>query len=144
MVRHVCLVTLCAAAAPVLSANPELLGYEQGIEDPESESEALRLSDLALDFDVVGALADVTVTARFANPSDETLEGRFNFELPAGAVVTGYALDIEGALIEGVLVEPLRTRRPMRRRCARASIPVSPRCHVPMCSRRGFFPFRRG
>ena len=110
-VRHICLVFACAASVPTFAANPELLGYEQGIEDPESESQALKLSDLALDFDVVGALADVTLTARFANPTDEALEGRFNFELPAGAVVTGYALDIGGALVEGVLVDPLKARR---------------------------------
>ncbi|HRI18982.1 MAG TPA: VIT domain-containing protein, partial [Burkholderiaceae bacterium] len=33
------------------------------------------------------------------------------FDLPAGAVVTGYALDIDGTLVDGVLVEPLKARR---------------------------------
>jgi hypothetical protein len=110
--RSVGLAMLCTAAPTlVLAANPELLGYEQGIEDPESESQALKLADLELDFDVVGALADVTLTARFANPIDETLEGRFNFELPTGALVTGYALDIDGVLTDGVLVDQLKARR---------------------------------
>ncbi len=110
--RILCLVMLCGGSAtPMLAANPQLLAYEQGIDDPESESEALRLADLALDFDVVGALADVTLTARFANPSDETLEGLFSFELPEDAVVTGYALDIDGLLMDGVLVDQLKAQR---------------------------------
>jgi hypothetical protein len=102
---------LAACSACVQAANPELLAYEQGIEDPETASQELRLSDLALDFDVVGALVDVTLTTRFANPSSETLEGRFNFELPEGAVITGYALDIDGQLLDGVLVDHLKARR---------------------------------
>ena len=111
-IRILCLVMLFGGPAMLAqAANPQLLAYEQGIEDPESESEALRLADLALDFDVVGALADVTLTARFANPSDETLEGLFTFELPEGAVVTGYALDIDGLLLDGVLVDQLKAQR---------------------------------
>jgi hypothetical protein len=111
-VRDLCLLMLSALPASLaLAANPELLAYEQGIEDPGQRSEALRLSDLSLELDVVGALADVTLTARFANPSDETLEGIFNFELPDGAVVTGYALDIEGRMVDGVLVEALKAQR---------------------------------
>jgi hypothetical protein len=111
MTRILCLVFLAGYSACLQAANPELLAYEQGIEDPETASEELRLSDLALDFDVVGALVDVTLTTRFANPSSETLEGRFNFELPEGAVITGYALDIDGQLLDGVLVDHLKARR---------------------------------
>ena len=51
---------------------------------------------LRADYDVAVNPTDVTLTARFANPSSDTLEGLFSFELPEGAVVTGYALDIEG------------------------------------------------
>ncbi len=111
MTKILCLAFLAGYSACLQAANPELLAYEQGIEDPETASEELRLSDLALDFDVVGALVDVTVTTRFANPSSETLEGRFNFELPEGAVITGYALDIDGQLLDGVLVDHLKARR---------------------------------
>ena len=115
MTRILCLAFLAGYSASLQAANPELLAYEQGIEDPETASEELRLSDLALDFDVVGALVDVTVTTRFANPSSETLEGRFNFELPEGAVITGYALDIDGQLLDGVLVDHLKARRTFAR-----------------------------
>src|SRR5690349_7817638 len=105
MKRILGLALLAGCSACLQAANPELLAYEQGIEDPEAASQALRLSDLALDFDVVGALVDVTLTTRFANPSSDTLEGRFKFALPEGAVMTGYALDIDGQLLDGVLVD---------------------------------------
>jgi vault protein inter-alpha-trypsin-like protein len=101
-----------ASTAPAsASANPELVAREQGIDDPERQSEALRLASVLLDIDVVGALAEITLTARFQNPGDDTLEGDFSFELPAGAVVTGYALDIEDRMLDGVLVDPLKAER---------------------------------
>jgi hypothetical protein len=101
----------CALCAPAFAANPSLDAYEQGIEDPLRHSKSLSVAELRLDLDVVGTLVDGTLTAKFFNPTSDMLEGRFAFEMPAGAVVTGYALDIDGALIDGVLVEPLKARR---------------------------------
>ena len=98
-------------AATALAANPVLVAREQGVDATEAKSEELQLAELTLELDVVGALVDATLTARFSNPSDEILEGEFTFELPDGAVVTGYALDIEEQMIDGVLVEPLRATR---------------------------------
>src|SRR5689334_24574476 len=93
------------------AANPALLAHERGIDDPSTQRQALRLESLALQVELVGALSETTLTARFVNPSDETLEGDFTFQLPEGAVVTGYALDIEGRLVDGVLVDPLKAER---------------------------------
>jgi hypothetical protein len=95
----------------VSAANPQLLAREQGIEDENYRSQALRIADLKVEVDQAGGLADFTITARFMNPSDDDLEGEFSFELPHGAVVTGYALDIEGHLVDGVLVDPLKAER---------------------------------
>ncbi len=110
-IRAAFVLLLCALGAPVFAANPSLQAYQQGIQDPLKHSKALALAELTLDLEVVGTLADGTLTARFYNPSPDLLEGRFAFELPAGAVVTGYALDVGGALVDGVLVEPLKARR---------------------------------
>lgn len=101
----------CAVCAPAFAANPSLDAYEQGIEDPLKHSKSLSIAELKVDLDVVGTLVDGTLTARFFNPTGDMLEGRFGFEMPAGAVVTGYALDIDGVLVDGVLVEPLKARR---------------------------------
>ena len=97
--------------APAGAANPALMAYERGIDDPEKHSEALQIATLDLRVDVVGTIADVTLTAKFANPGDDELEGRFSLDLPPGAVVTGYALDVADTLIEGVLLDPLKARR---------------------------------
>jgi vault protein inter-alpha-trypsin-like protein len=101
----------CASCAPAFAANPSIEAYERGIEDPLNHRKALSIAELRLDLDVVGSLVDGTLTAKFFNPTGDMLEGRFAFEMPAGAVVTGYALDIEGTLVDGVLVEPLKARR---------------------------------
>jgi hypothetical protein len=105
-------IVACLAMTPAApAANPTLDAHEQGIDDPAKHSKALRLGSLALDVDVVGAIAEFTVTARFENPSAATLEGEFTFQLPDGAAVTGYALDVGERMIDGVLVEPLKAER---------------------------------
>lgn len=105
---------LALALLPVAAAwpaNPELTAQVQGIDDESKQSTALRLASLEFEIDIAGALADITMTARFANPSEDILEGEFAFDLPESAVVTGYALDIEGRLLDGVLVEELKATR---------------------------------
>ena len=62
------------------AANPALLAHERGIDDPSRQSKALRLESLGLQVELAGALSETTLTARFANPSDDTLEGDFTFE----------------------------------------------------------------
>ena len=51
-----------AAAWP---ANPELSAQVQGIDDESKRSSALRLANLEFEIDIAGALADITMTARF-------------------------------------------------------------------------------
>jgi len=45
-----------------------------------------------------------------ANRSDRVLEGDLYFPLPQGATVSGYALDIEGKMVDGVAVEKHKGR----------------------------------
>jgi hypothetical protein len=114
-----CKTALLAAlmlGAQAWGANPTLDAYERGIDDPSRHSKTLRLANLDLDVDLAGAIVETTLTARFENASDELLEGRFSFELPEGAVVTGYALDVAGAMIDGVLVDPLKAKREYQQR----------------------------
>jgi hypothetical protein len=101
----------CVMAGHASAANPALMAYERGIADPGKHSDALQIATLEVRIDVVGTIADTTVTAKFVNPGDDVLEGRFTLDLPTGAVVTGYALDVDEALIDGVLVDPLKARR---------------------------------
>lgn len=66
----------------------------------------------SVDVDVVirGLLAQTTMTMTFRNPHLRVLEGQLLFPLPEGSTVSGYALDVEGQLVEGVVVEKHQAR----------------------------------
>ncbi len=59
---------------------------------------------------VDGLHAVVETTLVFHNPNARDLEGELVFPLPDGAAVCGYALDIGGALVDGVIVTKERAR----------------------------------
>ena len=90
--------------------NPSLSGREGGIEDDEATRVELTLRTLDVDVRVVGAIAQVTVDAQFGNEQNLSSEGVLTLALPDGAVVTGYALDVNGALLDGVLVPTPKAR----------------------------------
>jgi hypothetical protein len=48
---------------------------------------------------------------RFYNPNDRVLEGNLSFPLPDNAVVCGYALDVEGQMVDGVVTPKQEARR---------------------------------
>ena len=54
--------------------------------------------------------AKVDFTLVFRNSSSQQLEGEFTMPLPPGAVVTGYALDVNGVMREGVAVPREKAR----------------------------------
>jgi len=98
-----------ASAEETPAANPSLIAHVRGVDDA-AHVRALGLDRFALDVRLRGSVAETTITATFANPLSDILEGDFRFQLPAGAVVTGYALDIGGKLVDGVLVDRPRAR----------------------------------
>src|SRR5262245_55828709 len=81
--------------------NPILSAQINGVDD-ENQRVKLPLADLKIDVHVVGAIARTTIHATFTNPTEQWTEGTLALALPEEAVVTGYALDIEGRMIEGV------------------------------------------
>src|SRR6476620_223613 len=52
------------------------------------------------------------MTFVIAAPSGTTapIEGRLHIDLPAGAIVTGYALDVNGGLVDGSLIDQSEAR----------------------------------
>lgn len=60
---------------------------------------------------VTGMFAETTQTLTFRNPNRRVLEGMLTFPLPDGAVVCGYAIDLDGALVDGVIVAKQEARR---------------------------------
>ncbi|HEX8262576.1 MAG TPA: VIT domain-containing protein [Allosphingosinicella sp.] len=111
------LALLCAGpAAAAEPANPHLSALVRGVDDDENRRETLRIGKLDISVHIHGGIADTILTARFVNPGEESLEADFGLALPAGSVVTGYALDIEGEMIEGVLLDQRKARRAYQER----------------------------
>ena len=76
---------------------------------PEALAPA-KLTAMDVSARIVGLNAEVTTTLTFFNPNKRVLEGDLEFPLPDGAGVTGYALDIKGRMVDGVIVKKEKAR----------------------------------
>lgn len=72
---------------------------------------SIALQELNVNVEVVGNVATTTFDMIFYNSSNRTLEGEFEFPLGEGQTVSRYALDIDGTLREGVVVEKEKGRK---------------------------------
>jgi len=77
---------------------------------PQAEK-AVELQSLDIRVVVSGLYAETTQIMRFYNPNTRDLEGTLTFPLPDDAVVCGYTLDVEGKMIDGVVVPKQEARR---------------------------------
>src|SRR3954465_1704617 len=92
------LLTACATPPPTLvghAMNPATKGYLRGVQDETHEIE-LVTRNLDVDVALRGAIAETEMTFLVAAPVGITapVEGRLHVDLPPGAIVTGYALDV--------------------------------------------------
>ena len=71
----------------------------------------MHLTNLKIDIKVVGQVAVTTLDMTFYNPNSRVMEGEFIFPLGEGQSVSRFALDINGALREGVVVEKEKGRK---------------------------------
>lgn len=83
---------------------PRLVISKPGKEQPVSISKA------EIEARLNGILAETTVTLTFRNPNGRVLEGELYYPLPEGATLQGYALDINGNLVDGVPVPKVKAR----------------------------------
>ena len=90
---------------PAESTRSPLLASEDGKSIP-----GVRLATADLHAVVRGNLAQATMTLTFANDKPQVLGGNVTFPLPGGATVTGYGLDVNGNMVDGVAVEKERAR----------------------------------
>lgn len=65
----------------------------------------LPLESVDVNADISGLIAGVEVTQGFRNPFDVTLEATYVFPLPDRAAVTGFRMEADDRVIEGVLKE---------------------------------------
>ncbi|MDB5208214.1 MAG: Protein of unknown function precursor, partial [Flavisolibacter sp.] len=70
----------------------------------------LKISKLAVDIKVTGNISVTTFDITFYNGLDKILEGELDFPLADGQTIVRYALDINGRLREGVVVEKAKAR----------------------------------
>ena len=103
------ILTLLVPSALAQTGSPALTARVQGI-DSEAARRKLRLETLDLRVRLHGTIAETTLTAKFGNPDQQILEGDFTLMMPPGSVVTGYALDVNGRMVEGVLIDQRQGR----------------------------------
>ena len=100
---------LAPSGALAQGASPSLTARVAGV-DSEAAARKLRIETLDVRVRIRGTIAETTITARFVNPGGDNLEGDFTLAMPAGSVVTGYALDIGDRMIDGALVDQRQGR----------------------------------
>ncbi|MCU0780048.1 MAG: hypothetical protein MUF04_02975 [Akkermansiaceae bacterium] len=71
-------------------------------------AEAFPLTSVQVTVRLLAEVAETELEIAFSNPQDRQREAEFILPLPAGAVVNGYALDIDGKLRPAVAVEKAR------------------------------------
>ncbi len=71
----------------------------------------LTLSRVDIDVKIFGYIAETEMTMTFGNPNNRVMAGDLYFPLPEGATVSGYALDINGIMVDGVVVERQKARQ---------------------------------
>ena len=77
----------------------------------EDNAKPMQLQDLLIDILVVGQTAVTTMEMTFYNPNSRVMEGEFEFPLSDGQQVSRFALDIDGKLREGVVVDKALGRK---------------------------------
>jgi Flp pilus assembly protein TadD len=79
------------------------------LSDPDGQE--LILEELSIRSAVHGMLSLTEMEMRFRNPQNKVAEGRFNCVLPVGATISRFAKEVNGALMEGEVVERLRANQ---------------------------------
>ena len=107
--RKTVFVLLMVALCSKLSAQevpPALMIKAPG----ETKSKPLYLSKVNVQARIFGFIAETRMTMTFKNDYDRVLEGSLYFPLPEGSTVSGYALDINGKMVDGVVVTKEKAR----------------------------------
>lgn len=73
-------------------------------------SQKLELREISIDVQLEGALVETILELEFFNHTTRMQEGEFKLQLPEGATVSTYALDIRGYMRPGVSVEKDRAK----------------------------------
>ena len=102
--------TLVAQTVPQPTPAARLLRGPVLTEEDGTLVKGVHLAKADLRAVIHGTLAQATMTLTFANTEGRILGGELVFPLPEGATVTGYGLEINGAMVDGVAVERQQAR----------------------------------
>ncbi len=92
-------ISVTPSPPPEVDTAPALVVTEEG-----QKPLALGISTVKAEVRIVGYIAETRMTMVFTNPHKRNLAGDLFFPLPEGAVVSGYALDVNGMMVDGVIV----------------------------------------
>ena len=99
------LITLIALLASVGGAMAQKTVLPEVKVRGQRNANPMQLQELSMDILVMGQTAVTTMEMTFYNPNDRVMEGEFEFPLSNGQEVSRFALDIDGKLREGVVVD---------------------------------------
>ena len=102
-----CLTSMCSQIRNLPPANPNVFPH-LSIKNDSVEMEIHRMS---VEVKTMSNIALTTYDITFYNPLDRLLEGEFSFPLKSNQQIVGFAMDIDGILREGVVVEKDKGRR---------------------------------
>lgn len=91
--------------APATAAESNPMVPRLMVPGPDNKPRPLSVSLADIRVTVSGPLAQTTMVLTFRNDTSRVLEGSLDFPLPEGAALSGYGLDINGVLVDGVPVE---------------------------------------
>ncbi|MHB8067893.1 MAG: VIT domain-containing protein [Desulfobaccales bacterium] len=77
----------------------------------EDKALHLKLARVGIEVRILGRICETKMTLTFSNPQARALAGDLYFPLPEGATVSGYALDIAGVMVDGVVVPKEKARQ---------------------------------
>ena len=77
----------------------------------EDKAQPLKLARVGIEVRILGRITETKMTMTFFNPQGRALAGDLYFPLPEGATVNGYALDIGGVMVDGVVVPKDKARQ---------------------------------
>jgi len=93
-----------ATVATVAAGNGEIYGIDRGGADGQPAAR-LQLKSQSVRAVVRNGLAETEVDQTFFNPAARAVEGWYWFSIPENASVTSFAVETNGALVEGELIE---------------------------------------
>jgi len=75
------------------------------------DKKSLHISKMSVDIEIVGNIATTTLDIKYYNPYDRDLTGSFSMPLQDGEEISRYALDVNGKLREGVVIDKVKARQ---------------------------------